>query len=79
MIRCQTWDSFLGSWPEVDAVEATAADERNGLVGVGFGVPCVAAVLLLAQSLPHVADARGEAHFGHLEKPLTNNRFYKTG
>lgn len=69
MIGGQTWDSFLGSWPEVDAVEAAAADIGNGLVAVGFGVPCVAAVLLLAQSLPHVTDARRKAHFGYLTKP----------
>ena len=66
VVRGQAGDAVLASRAEVYSVEAAAADIRNSLVGVGFGVPCVAAVLLLSQSLPHVADTRGQAHFGHL-------------
>lgn len=66
VIRGQLWDSFLSRRAEVNAVEAAAADERNSLVAVGFGVPCVAAVLLLAKFLPHITDTSREAHFDHL-------------
>lgn len=66
MVRGQAWDAVLGSRAEVDPVEAAATDVRKSLVAVGFGVPCVAAVLLLSQSLPHIADTGRKTHLGHL-------------
>ncbi len=66
VVRGQAWDAVLGGRAEVDPVEAAATDVRNGLVVVGFGVPGVAAVLLLSQLLPHIADTRGQTHLGHL-------------
>lgn len=68
MIRGQTWDAVLGSRAEVYPVKAAAADKRNSLVAVGFGVPRVATVLLLSQLLPHVAHTGGETHLGHLRR-----------
>lgn len=62
----QTWNTVLGGWAQVDPVEATTTDVRNSLVAVGFSVPCVPAVLLLAETLPYVTDARGKTHLGHL-------------
>lgn len=53
--------------PQEDAVEAAAADVVHVLVGVGAGVPRVAAVLPAPQALPHVAHGRGQAHRRHLE------------
>lgn len=64
----QTRNAVLGGWAQVDAVKAAATDKRERLVAVGFGVPRVATVLLLAQALPHVTDARGETHLGHLSR-----------
>lgn len=68
VIRGQTWDAVLGSRAEVEPVKAAAADKRNSLVAVGFGVPRVATVFLLSHSFPHVAHTGGETHFGHLRK-----------
>lgn len=68
VIGGQTWDAVLGSRAEVDSVKAAAGDKRNSLVAVGFGVPRVATVFLLPQSLPHVAHTGGETHLGHLRK-----------
>lgn len=62
----QTWNTVLGGWAQVDPVEATTTDVRNSLVAVGFSVPCVPAVLLLAETLPYVTDARRKTHLGHL-------------
>lgn len=59
VIGGQVWDAILGSWAEVDPVEAAATDIMNSLVAVGFGVPCVATVLLLSQLLPHITDTGG--------------------
>lgn len=66
VVRGQAWDADLGSRAEVDPVEAAATDVRNLLVVVGFSVPCVAAVLLLSQSFPHIADTGGQTHLGNL-------------
>lgn len=66
MIWGQTWNTVLGGRAQVDPVKATTTDKRNGLVAVGFSVPCVPAVLLLAESLPYVTDAWGKTHLGHL-------------
>lgn len=66
VIRTQLWDSFFSCGTEVNAIEAAAADEWNSLVAVGFGVPSIAAVFLLAKFLPHVTDTRRQAHFDHL-------------
>lgn len=60
------WDPLRGRRAEVDPVKAAATDVGNGLVVVGLGVPRVAAVLLLAEPLPHVTDAAGQTHLGHL-------------
>lgn len=68
VIGGQTWDAVLGSRAEVDPVKAAAADKRNCLVAVGFGVPRVATVLLRSQLLPHVAHTGGETHLGHLRR-----------
>lgn len=57
VIGRQARDAILGSWAEVDPVKATATDIRDRFVAVGFGVPCVATVLLLSQLLPHIADS----------------------
>lgn len=62
----QMLNATLGSGAEVDPVKAAATDVRNSLVGVGFGVPSVAAVLLPSQSLPHITDSGGQTHLGHL-------------
>lgn len=62
----QTWNTIHGGWAEVDPVKATTTDIRNRLVAVGFSVPRVPTVLLLAESLPYVTDIWGEAHLGHL-------------
>lgn len=66
MIGEQAWDPVLGSRAQVDPVEAAATDVRSFLVVVGFGVPRVAAVLLLSQSLPHIEDRGGQTHLGNL-------------
>jgi len=52
--------------PQVHAVEAAAANVGQPLVAVGLGVPRPSAVLLPAQTLPHVQHAAGQAHLGHL-------------
>ena len=62
----QAGDALLGCWADVDTVKAAATDVRKSLVVIGFGVPCVTAVLLLSQSLPHIADLWGETHLGNL-------------
>lgn len=53
------WDSIPGCWAEVDPVKAASTDKGNSLVVVSFGVPCIAAVLLFAQSFPDVTDTGG--------------------
>lgn len=68
VVRDQAWDAILGGWAEVDPVEAAAGDVRNIFVAVGFGIPCVAAVLLFSQSLPHVADTGWQTHLGDLRQ-----------
>lgn len=71
VVRGPMLDSILGCRAEIHPVEAAAADIWNGLVAVSFGVPCVAAVLLLAQSLPDITDTGGQAHLGHLKQSQT--------
>lgn len=62
----QLRDPVFGSPAQVEPVEAEATRELKNLVGVGLGVPCVAAMLRLPQLLPHITDAARKADFGHL-------------
>lgn len=72
----QTWNTIHGGWAEVDPVKATTTDIRNRLVAVGFSVPRVPTVLLLAELLPYVTDIWGKTHLGHLlGSPHLNQRY----
>lgn len=65
-VRLQLWEPSCGGPTQVEPVEAEATLEPMILVGVGMGVPCVAAMLWLSQLLPHITDAARKAHFSHL-------------
>lgn len=68
MVRGQTGYSVFGCRAKVNPIEAAATDIGDGLVVVGFGIPGIAAVLLLAQVLPHITNSGGQAHLGHLRR-----------
>lgn len=63
-------DSRAGfSRPKEDAVEATSAGVRQGLVAVCFGVPGVSAVFLFAQLFPNITHTwRQTSHLYHLHR-----------
>lgn len=53
---------------QVYPVKAEATLEANVLVGVGAGVPRVAALLRFSQLLPHITNAAGNPHGVHLQQ-----------
>lgn len=63
----QPGDPIPGGSAQVHPVEAKVALEWDVLVGVGLGVPCVAALLGLTELLPQVTDRAGKSNCGHLK------------